>query len=183
MLWLKFFGPSGTELVFIFQNPRLMYFFKFNNFVRFTLQFSTKGDLLCENLNQVSIQIVSNSIIPAMHRFKSPKSLFLRFPLPGNPPAQVKFPIPPHPPILYCYLENPGDGAQHLFKISAVTVKKHRKVDIKMFLHCPILLNFSILFQILCFQFKKLLNKSLKSFLVSGIKFFVCLFVAAFFQN
>ena len=32
----------------------------------------------------------------------------------------------------------------------AVAVKKHAKVDIKLFLSCPVLLNFSSLFQIFC---------------------------------
>ena len=35
-------------------------------------------------------------------------------------------------------------------------VKKHAKVDIKLFFSCPILLNFSNMFQILCFQMKQL---------------------------
>ena len=32
----------------------------------------------------------------------------------------------------------------------AVAVKKHAKVDIKLFLSCPVLLDLSILFQIFC---------------------------------
>ena len=32
----------------------------------------------------------------------------------------------------------------------AIVVKTHAKVDIKLFLSCPILLDFSILFQIFC---------------------------------
>ena len=35
-------------------------------------------------------------------------------------------------------------------KALAVVVKKHAKVDIKLFLPCPVLLYFSILFQIFC---------------------------------
>ena len=55
-------------------------------------------------------------------------------------PAKIpesKILIPHQPPDPYCYLENPG-------------VKKYGKVDIKLFLYCPILLDFSILFQIFC---------------------------------
>ena len=55
-------------------------------------------------------------------------------------PAKIsdsKISIPHHPPDPYCYLENPG-------------VKKYGKVDVKLFLYCPILLDFSILFQIFC---------------------------------
>ena len=44
--------------------------------------------------------------------------------------------------------------------------QKHRKLDTKPFLPCPILLDFSKLFQIFCldFQFKRLLNKFTKIF-------------------
>ena len=60
-------------------------------------------------------------------------------------------PIPHHPFTSYCCLENPG-------------VKKHGKVDIKLFLYYPHLLDFTILFQIfyLSLLFKKLLNKLIK---------------------
>ena len=54
-----------------------------------------------------------------------------------HPPRLLKFLIPHHPPNPYCYLENPG-------------VKKYGKVDIKLFLYCPILLDFPILFQVFC---------------------------------
>ena len=69
------------------------------------------------------------------------------------PPPSVKFPIPHYRPKPSCYLENP-------------IVKKHRKVDIKLFLYCPILVDFSILFQIFCpsLKFNKLLNKLVKIF-------------------
>ena len=49
----------------------------------------------------------------------------------------VKSPIPHHPLNPYCYVESPG-------------VKKNGKADIKLFLYCPVLLDFSILFQIFC---------------------------------
>ena len=48
----------------------------------------------------------------------------------------------------------------------AITVKNHWKVDIKLFLYCPIWLDLSVLFQICCLnlQFNKLLNKLVKIF-------------------
>ena len=52
------------------------------------------------------------------------------------------------------YLENLKFGWRHKLNFRnetlAVAVKKHVKVDIKLFLSCPVLLDFSILFQIFC---------------------------------
>ena len=58
--------------------------------------------------------------------------------------------MPTQENIKFGVIHSPAPSLPSRNQIMAIAVKKHAKVDGKLFLSSPILLDFSILFQILC---------------------------------
>ena len=95
--------------------------------------------------------------------FSIHRKLFLAL---KNCPIKMSNSHPPPPPLSGIQKTLEVVPSISSRQILPITIKKHWKVDIKLFLYCPILLDFSILFKIFCLslQVNKLLNKLVKIF-------------------